>query len=974
MKQHSRLASGGRIAVVSLALGLYGGLLYYDAVGTFSASMPPFAPVARMEIQYGFSALIGFTYLAVGLLVSLYIRERALGIVLLVFCCGMAATFATETASLGVTAPGSALQVIADVGSATGLCLFAVLPLLFPHNYLSRHSAGGRVRRFLRALYLSLLLLLYVLNLASDPYLTTLLHSGWQVWPEAMSEFFSDALAAFYLTVGFATLLITHRRHAATARERLQVKLVAGGTLLAFLPFLVLTLLLTLLGSPYAVDAEFSTLAFGLVPIALGYAILRYHLLTPDRHIRSAVTLLVGGFCLALGAYLVFLFSATVLTGDQSLLAPSAAVLMLLLIPFVWWIAPWVSTRVFAPDLAAAHRLMYSASQPPQSVTDEDDPIEGVARLLMRAARSVLGAQRVCFLAFHKESDSYHPVFLPAGEEKDRNAPPHSLLSLLVQPRLGDAGAQGWLDARDPLFVRLAQTGHPLLLSEARDREARRRTSFARVLAAPPVEEDPLLVPLVTSKGTLIGSGLAGVLVLGARDTYLPYAGPDLALIDVLLARFSWLLEAIMLDAQTRQHVAMLSTLSAPPTVPLLADERTFEELARAYTEVGASAMGASAEIWFYDEQEALVRRAVRAGTGPFLRQAGYMMLGEESDWTSWFYEGEPWPGEGRRTRTGVVEPPGFPFAWLPLRHGERPFGVLVLTYPHPHHPFAPAERQILELFANQLATALASARLAWNLRAEAAAGRERARFKGEAALGHLQQLLQPLVGVQRALQTLHMQHGHIAQGEELPVREEEAARATESFAPALAEALPRLVAATREALALLHTPARTTGQTPDPKAVAAHVRWQVNAILRGFEAVRQPEVLVIAADADFGAMLVSALSLDGYSPKRFTSLPQALLWVQQRRGEQAQPAALILDSSALPAGVRSLIDFTHELEAAQPASSAQPPPPLVLVSVGDPWTAHLPEQVTTLEAPFAVHTFLERVQDCISRAGGAGD
>jgi len=928
-------------------------------------------------VEYGFSACVAFTYLAVGLVVWLYVRDRTVGRLLLAFSlCGMA-VFAVETiGTLGLNVYGDAL---ADYASELGLYLLAVLLLVFPHNHLAGRTGKGwarGVRAYLPHAYLVLLTGLLVWDFASDSYTAELLfgnHALYYTAPSSAPHFWPPLI---FLLTPLAALPITYVR-ASSPRVRQQARILGIGLLLGILPFAVGTVLpFSLMQPPPGIledSSQVTTVFLALVPLALGYAILRYHVLLVDRYIRSAVTLLVGGVLLAVCAYLAFFFSGALLAGHMLLQVWSAAGACLVAIAAVWRIAPWVSNRLFAPDLAEAHRLMYGGSLPPEPLTGQAEPIEAVARLLMQSAQSILGAQHLCFLAFHRESDSYRPVVLPRDDAGEREGAPRLLLPLLLQALHGEAAQRGWLDAHEPLFARLAGSDHPLLLSEARSSAARRRASFGRVLAIPVEEENPLLVPLKTSKGALVGNGLAGVLVLGARDTNLPYAGPDMALIDILLVRFSWLLEAAMMEAQTRQRVAMLNTLSARPTAPSLPDEGSVEELATTYTQIVASAMESSAEIWFYHERDAHLRRVARAGGGPFLRQVRSLLPGGESDCACWFYEGghQPWTG------TGVPEPPAFPCAWLPLLHQGLPVGVLVLTYPHLHHLFSPAERQILELFAHQLATTLVSARLAGKLRADAASQRERARFKGQELLVHLRDLLQPLVGTQRYLGLLRMQDGHLVPAEEwtgLPGAHagEAAPRPGESLAPALTEILTRLVTSTRESLSHLHTLAGRPGGEGDPTAIAAQVRSQVNAILRGFEEVRQPEVLVISPDAGLGTMLVSALSLSGYSPTLVLSCQQAVVWMRQRTLQEADPSVLILDSSSLR-GETGLVDFTRELRAARPISTAQHLPPLLLVSAGEPWAAHLPEQ-STLDAPFPVHAFLERVQSCIMQSPDAGD
>jgi CheY-like chemotaxis protein len=970
-------------AVVIASCGLFLYLILWNVQLTFQ-------PIGHLHlflfalVEYGFSACVAFTYLAVGLVAWLYVRDRLVGRLLLAFSLFVMAVFAMQTAAALINNVVS--EMISSYGSSIGLYLLSVLFLVFPRNFLARRPGKGRsaaLRPVLPRVYLAGLSGLLACDIAGDP-LTAML---WQAISRHRGLFqpASGGMQVYWATLAFllcsvVPLVITYFR-AQVPHQRQQVRIVGIGLLLAYLPFFVGTVLpLSVIPNPSLFlqnSGQFTTVFFILIPLALGYAVLRYHVLLVDRHIHSAVTVLVGGVLLAVCAYLVFFFCSILLPDSRAIQVLSAAFGCLLVIAAVWRIAPWVSHRIFAPDLAATHRLLYGDCPSPASLTSEDDPVEVVARRLMQSALTVLGARQVCFLAFHRESDSYRPAFLPGDGMDSRVGSPHPLLSLLEGSLLGDQAKLGWLDAREPLWGRLAGAERPLLLSEARATGAWKRTSFARVLAAPQEEENPLLVPLKTRKEALIGSKLAGVLVLGARDTYLPYAGPDLALIDILLVRFSWQLEAALIETQTRQHISMLNALSTPPVAPPLVVERAAEELAGTYASVVTTATGSSAEIWLYSERDAHLRRVARSGPGPFLRQAQSMMPGEESDWACWFYEGEeePWREKDEQTRPRLLDPPDFPFAWLPLRCRDLPVGVLVLTYHFPHHLFSPAERQILELFANQIATALESARVAGSLRTEATSQRARTQAKGEALLEYMRHLLRPLVEVQRYLGARRTPDGRLEVPGELNGEQyacqDEASHSAEAFAPALCEALSRLINATRESLSLLQALSGTPGEISDQEAIAAAVRWQVNDILRGFEDTRQP-VLVVTADADFGTLLVSALNIDGYTPSLVPSRQEALLWVRQHLIEERDPAALILDCASFP-GEMDLVDFSRDLQAAWP-SAAHEAPPLLLVSAGDSAPPSTSGRYALLEAPFSVHAFLERVRACIRRPPAAGD
>lgn len=958
-------------AIVIASCGLFLYLILWNGRLTFQAisHTPPFMFAL---VQYGFSACVAFTYLAVGLVVWLYVRDRLVGRLLLALSLFVMAVFAMQTAD--TLTSNVVVEIIVAYSSSIGFYLLNVLLLVFPRNFLASRPGRGRgasLRTALPRIYLAGLSGLLVYDIAGDP-LTTMLRQAisqhralFQPAPGGNQVYWATLA---YLVLSAVPLAITYLR-TQVPHQRQQVRIVGAGLLLAYLPFFVGTVLpLSVVADPslFLLDSgQFTTVFFILIPLALGYAVLRYHVLLVDRHIHSAVTVLVGGVLLAVCAYLVFFFCGLLLPDSRTAQVLSAACGCLLVIAAVWRIAPWVSQRIFAPDLAAAHRLMYGDCPSPESLTGEDDPVEAVARRLMRSALTVLGAQQVCFLAFHRESGAYRPVFLPGAGQDGRSG--STLLPLLEGSLLGERAQRGWLEAREPLFERLAGAERPLLLSEARATGVRRRTSFARLLVASQEEENPLLVPLKTGKEALLGCKLTGVLVLGARDTYLPYAGPDLGLIGILLARFSWQLEAALIETQTRQHIGMLSALSAPPVTPPLAAERGADELAGTYARVVATATGTSAEIWLYSEREARLRRVARSGPGPFLRQAGGMLPGVESDWACCFYEGgaEPWGETGEQAWPGLLDPPDCPYAWLPLRCRDLPAGVLVLTYHFSQHLFSPAERHILELFANQLATTLESARLAERLRTEAAAQRARTEAKGVALLGYMRLLLRPLVGAQHYLGALRAPDGRLELPEELngaqDAREDEVPPGAEACAPALSAALFRLINATRESLALLQALAGAPGETSSQDAIAAAVRGQVNDILRGFEDTTQPQVLVVTADADFGALLLSALTIDGYAPTLVPSRQEALLWVRQRLVEETDPAALILDSASFP-GEMDLVDFSRDLQATWP-STAHESPPLLLVSAGDAGGPSSPGRYALLEAPFSVQTFLEWVQ-----------
>src|SRR5205823_1980903 len=104
---------------------------------------------------------------------------------------------------------------------------------------------------------------------------------------------------------GILTTITVSYRRSSTLRERQQLRLFVGGVALSLTPVLFLTVLPAVLNLPPqdTLDGHISALALGLLPIALGYSILRYQILVFDRYIRRVVAGIVGGVGLAMLGY-----------------------------------------------------------------------------------------------------------------------------------------------------------------------------------------------------------------------------------------------------------------------------------------------------------------------------------------------------------------------------------------------------------------------------------------------------------------------------------------------------------------------------------------------------------------------------------------------------------------------------------------------------------------------------------------------
>jgi GAF domain-containing protein len=972
MKKRITIAASVRYGMVVLALVAYVWLLRFDAQYTFPETLHRHTSFIVSLTEFGFSALVAFLFLAVGALVMLYVRQRLVGFLLFAFSCSMMMTFALESAAV-LNLPGPSLAT--DLSSSLSVSLLVILLLVFPHNYLTRQP--GSSRRWgigVAHAYLALLTALLVFYFTTDPLLLGLIAHGHPIPPPAIHAPDTGLLEVFGLSGCFGSLLMTFLRPS-SPRERQQVRILAIGMLLAFVPFLALTVLPAVIAgesSPYALPGEISTVTMGLMPVAIGYAILRYHVLIVDRHIRSAVTLLVGGLCLAVAAYLAFFTSSILLPGNWAQVKWCIAVIFLLLVPATWNIAPRVTGRIFAPDLASVHHLLYGQREAADLLNTDDSALEAVARQIMQAARTIFGTQRLCFFVYHKESGFYHLV-KPAWVEAGDDTCARTLFSTLGQ---GDrAQQQQWLDAREPIFARLASPSRPLYLSQARfPQRTRRALGAPRWLASPAMQEDPLLVP-VMARERPGGSEMMGVLLLGSRDNCLPYAGPDFELIDLLLLRFSWILGKALAEAQSQEHLTMLKALYGATSTALTSTQVT-DEIARSYADTAASAMNVGAEVWLYDSQAQLLHRVAQAGDGPHLPYGERLQPREASDWLSWFYEGavELWTAEQERTRPLILEPPTFPFAWLPLVRGDHLLGVLVLTHQPPHRHFSPAERQVLEIFAHQLAGSLENARVSSMLRAATSAQHDQDRLKSLVMKGRLQGLLQPLISLERYTAMLGQLNLTSSPGADTAMphlQVELPHQQVPASCPPL-EGLDALVASIGASLAQLH--ALATAPPGEPSTVTplgSLFKREVNAILSGFDDTEgDPLVLVIAPDPDFRALLRTTLDLYGYTYADMATGRQAVEWLKGNRDSGGGPAAILLHRAAL--GGRPLGDLTREMQRATEAKF--PFPPLLLLGGSDHALAQDQASFIPLELPFSVHSLVEHVQACLPRRSSHDD
>lgn len=750
-----RRKRAGRWLLISVASGLCVFLLVLNALAFF----PQGSNLSTINLaRFGFSALTCLVYLAVGSLVWLFARQRKVARLLFCFSLAMMVTFANEMASSLRDMP---FATITGVSSVVALASFAILLLMFPYDYLAALKARQQARRRWGARYGRIFIGVYIGGHIAFACLVVGYALAKDVLAYQPPDWLNTLVNFYYLLALACILLIIVGAYILSRdlRTRQQLLLFVIGVVLACAPILFLTVLPPIVGirERYTVDAQWSSLPLLLLPLALGYSVLRYQILVFDLYIRRSVAWTVGTISLAVLCYLVIALSKKAFGESHLSLEHIATVTlaMALLGPLTWWLARLATERLFFPE----YRYYLLHMQRPELLTRETFDLNKAAELLLMATMQAFETQEVCLYVLDERTGYYH--LAPALETSHTQSVMRGQLlwQLAGFTQMFSNGNVDVVEAQHAVIRRVAAATRPLFLHEALDGERESPAGLGRYLVTAPLEEvDPLLVP-VRAQGKMIG-----VLCLGERGDGQMYAGPDFEFIHLLLARFSSMLETARLYVQASRHVAVLNSLySASARL-----ERTYlqiEEVAAAYTTVVAEAMQAAAEIWLYVPERVVLHRVVHAGQGPSLLPGEWIGQLQEQDWTACFQERTGYsdtlirPGQTPACLTHLSDTP---FAWLPLCKGQRRLGVLVLSFSHPH-VFSVEEKRILGMFVRQCAAAMENAQITIALRAAYERQKELDQLKDQFIMTASHELRTPLTAVQGYIELLNQYNDELS-------------------------------------------------------------------------------------------------------------------------------------------------------------------------------------------------------------------
>lgn len=730
-----------RTLLIFLIVSLYAFLVILDGLSSIPDAHVHPASAWMIWSGFGFSTFVAFIFLIVGSFVWLFARNRPVAWLLFGFSITVMLTFATETASI---LNNPLLEEISSASSSLAFIFFAFLLLLFPRNLLTQSPAAAqrKARRFIRYFCLAYIALLLVLCIVS--LLSIFVVDGFWLMLGS-NAYHLLVMSGILITIGISYSRTT------TLRERQQQRIFVVGVIAAFAPLLLLTVLPLILNTPrFYIDPQLSTVTVILLPLTLGYTILRYQVLVFDRYIRRAVAWMTGIIGLVGVGYPVIMLSNLLLPGGRVEPVIVAVVMIGMLGPCVWWLARVMTERLFFHEMRHYRRLIDRADM----MSGEGFDIDEAVKLLTTATLQVFKTQEICLYVLDDDTGTYrlYPALKEAHREDADRVRLAQRLNASITPVVDDHAGETWINVRDPLIERVASASRSMMLHELSQPEPTGLLGIRRYIASsePADHTDPLLSPIWAS-GKLIG-----LLVLGERSDHQQYAGPDLDAAQYLLARFAPALETARLYAKSKRNASILQALYGGNTLSVQSFA-TVEDVARAYTKVAADAIKAGAEILLYTPRSRELSRVSHEGNGPLLAAQSCLTSSSERDWLPWFSEGAysaSWENYSAEAPPCLSETPRFPFAWLPLLEGQEQRGVLALTYPRPHF-FAQEERHVLGMFARQCAVALENTRITLALREAYERQKELDQLKDLFVTTASHELRTPLTAVQGYIELL---------------------------------------------------------------------------------------------------------------------------------------------------------------------------------------------------------------------------
>ncbi|MDI3339974.1 MAG: diguanylate cyclase [Sphaerobacter sp.] len=328
-------------------------------------------------------------------------------------------------------------------------------------------------------------------------------------------------LYAYYVAclVGGTGALLQNWWRARSNREATQLRIVAFGSVLSLLPFLLLTMLPRIVVGRDIVRPEISTLSIILLPASFAYAILRYQLMDLRLYIRRGVvySTLVA---LITGAYALLLFAATLVVKNRTGVSSVVAVAIVSAVFAIGGdrlrraIQGFID-RLFDRRSYDYRRQLLEFSQRMNGILDPDELADSTVELIAQT----MGPSHVRLYLYDPSMRTYH-LWTAAG--------------------ISPGPDRQTLDARDPAVEAVQGRSEPV-----------------QHLDVPPTE-DAVIVPLV-NKGHAVA-----LLTLGPKRVDLPYTSEDLSLLSTVANQLAIATENAQLYGRMRDlYLSGIRTLAA---------------------------------------------------------------------------------------------------------------------------------------------------------------------------------------------------------------------------------------------------------------------------------------------------------------------------------------------------------------------------------------------------------------------------
>ena len=748
-----------RLVTILASALLYIVFAFADIQQTLSHGIIVKSAILPLWLASGFSLSVGLIFLAVGSFIWLYSQNRQISLLLFTFCCVIMIVFELETANAPNFVGNPLLYNISAFTALVAIFLFALLLLVFPKNHFVLDSTARTPFFFHNlwlahwlspvCLYILSLFLLLILSLTGFIVTSVINRQISPTWLNTTVYFF----CIFALTGSLITVIISFRK--STTREREQLRFFMGGVILALAPFLLLTVIPQAISilAPYAIDAQITTLTVIFLPISLGYSILRYQILVFDSYIRLTVNWIIGTIFLVILAYCVYLLGVLLVGMALPFFIIGITVISVsvVLAPATWWFAKMLTAHVLFKESLRYRRLLDA----PVKVGSEELDLENVGQLITEAALQTFKTTQVGLYILIEDTGCYHifPRLQDEQNDNSRRVLATRLASSLPTALHTDIDV---LALQPSVEKRLFNSRRPLLLYELTRAEEDMPTGLSRFLTStsPDAQNSPLVTP-VRSQGKMVA-----LLVLGERADSQSYAGPDFEIVELFLARYSSLLNTARLQERSRQHVALLNDLYKTGTINS-GESPDLESVVSSFVKIAADATGADVEIGLFDEKEKAFQQRAYTHTGTPLLAPNTIQLAP-NDWLTYYYAGKrTYPENSGSTDTPpyLQHRPSHPFAWLPLKVGEKHLGILVLSYSRPHL-FFEEEIRVLEMFADQCATTIDNTRITIELRVAYERQKELDVLKDQFIMTASHELRTPLTAVLGYLELLEHYNG----------------------------------------------------------------------------------------------------------------------------------------------------------------------------------------------------------------------